>query len=57
MLRWLRESERLALIWIDTLAMELPAQCPAGSAPGDALSVAVHRVDPLQDCLQLRAHR
>jgi exoribonuclease-2 len=57
LLRWLRESERLALIWIEALAMELPAQCPAGSAPGDALSVSVHRVDPLQDCLQLRAHR
>lgn len=56
-LRWLRESDRLALIWIEELAMELPAQCPAGSEPGDALMASVQRVDPLQDCLQLRANR
>lgn len=56
-LRWLRESDQLGLIWLDALAMELPAQCPHGSQPGDGLLVKVHRVDPLQDCLQLRAHR
>jgi len=56
-LRWLRESDQLGLIWIDTLAMELPCHCPSGSQPADALLVRVHRVDPLQDCLQLRAQR
>ena len=56
-LRWLRESDQLGLIWIEALAMELPCHCPAGSQPGDALEVRVHRVDPLQDCLQLRAQR
>lgn len=56
-LRWLRESDQLGLIWIETLAMELPCHCPAGSQPADALLVRVHRVDPLQDCLQLRAQR
>lgn len=56
-LRWLRESDQLGLIWIEALAMELACHCPAGSQPGDALAVRVHRVDPLQDCLQLRAQR
>mgnify|MGYP006273275059 FL=1 len=56
-LRWLRESDQLGLVWIESLAMELPAQCPAGSQPADALLLKVHRVDPLQDQLQLRAHR
>ena len=56
-LRWLRESDQLGLVWVETLAMELPCQCPAGSEPADALLLKVHRVDPLQDQLQLRAHR
>jgi exoribonuclease-2 len=56
-LRWLRDTDQLGLIWIEALAMELPCHCPAGSQPGDALAVRVHRVDPLQDCLQLRAQR
>ena len=56
-LRWLRESDQLGLVWVESLAMELPAQCPAGSAPADALLLKVHRVDPLQDQLQMRAHR
>jgi exoribonuclease-2 len=56
-LRWLRETDQLGLIWIEALAMELPCHCPAGSQPADALLVRVHRVDPLQDCLQLRAQR
>jgi exoribonuclease-2 len=56
-LRWLRESDQLGLVWVESLAMELPAHCPAGCAPADALLLKVHRVDPLQDQLQLRAHR
>jgi exoribonuclease-2 len=56
-LRWLREADHLGLIWIEALAMELACHCPLGSQPGDALAVRVHRVDPLQDCLQLRAQR
>lgn len=56
-LRWLRESDQLGLIWIESLAMELPALCPAGCEPAEALLVRVQRVDPLQDCLHLRAHR
>lgn len=56
-LRWLRETDQLGLIWIEALAMELPCQCPPASQPADALAVRIHRVDPLQDCLQLRAQR
>jgi len=36
--------------------MELPALCPPHCDPGTPLLVKVHRVDPLRDCLQLRAH-
>jgi exoribonuclease II len=56
-LRWLRQSDQLGLVWIEALAMELPAHCPGGCEPAQPLLVKVHRVDPLQDCLQLRAHR
>lgn len=55
-LRWLRQSDGLGLVWLEALAMELPALCPPHCDPGTPLLVKVHRVDPLRDCLQLRAH-
>ena len=55
-LRWLRQGDLLGLVWLESLAMELPAHCPSDCEPADALLVKVHRVDPLADCLQLRAH-
>ncbi len=56
-LRWLRASDQLGLVWVESLAMELAAHCPASCGPGDALLLKVQQVDPLRDSLQLRAHR
>lgn len=56
-LRWLREQDRLALVHLDELAVDLPSEAPSGSAPGDALLVRVIEVDPLGDRLRLQAVR
>ena len=55
-LRWLRPQDRLGLIRIDALALDLAAECPAGSEPGDQLQVHVQEVDPIRDRLKLQAH-
>ena len=52
-LRWLRPQDRLGLVRADSLAMDLAAECPAGSEPGDALLLRVHQVDSLRDQLRL----
>lgn len=52
-LRWLRPQDRLGLVRVDTLAMDLAAECPAGSEPGEALLLRVHQVDSLRDQLRL----
>jgi len=54
-LRWLREQDRLGLVHLEDLALDLPALCPARCAPGDALLVRVREVDPLRDRLRLEA--
>ena len=54
-LRWLRPQDRLALVHIEELAMDLAAECPARSEPGDALLVRIQLVDSLRDQLRLLA--
>ena len=53
-LRWLRPQDRLGLIRIDALAIDLPAECPAGCSPGDDLTVEVIAADSACDQLKLR---
>jgi exoribonuclease-2 len=54
-LRWLREDHHLALVHIESLAMDLPAECHGSAQPGDAVLVRVREVDPLRDLLRLEA--
>ena len=54
-LRWLRPQDRLGLVHVESLAMDLAADCPAGSEPGDLLQLRVLAVDPLRDQLRLQA--
>jgi exoribonuclease-2 len=54
-LRWLRPQDRLGLVHVDELAMDLAAECPPGAEPGDQLLLRVQLVDPLRDQLRLRA--
>ena len=54
-LRWLRPQDRLGLVHVDELAMDLAAECPSGAEPGDQLLLRVQLVDPLRDQLRLRA--
>ncbi len=54
-LRWLREDHLLALVHLDALAMDLPAECHGAVRPGDGVLVRVREVDPLRDRLQLDA--
>ena len=54
-LRWLRPQDRLGLVHVGELALELAAECPAGAEAGDRLLLRVERVDPLRDQLRLRA--
>ena len=54
-LRWLRPQDRLGLIRIESLAMDVAAECPPGSNPGDALVVTVRQVDSQRDQLLLLA--
>lgn len=52
-LRWLRPQDRLGLVRIEELALDLAAECPSGSAPGDLLLLRVKQVDSLRDQLRL----
>ncbi len=54
-LRWLRPQDRLGLVRIDELAMDLAAECPGHSEPGDELLLRVQQVDSLRDQLRLAA--
>lgn len=54
-LRWLRPQDRLGLVHVDALGLDLAAECPAGSQPGDGLLLRVQLVDPLRDQLRLLA--
>lgn len=54
-LRWLRPQDRLGLVRIDDLAMDLAAECPAAAEPGLLLLLRVREVDSLRDQLRLVA--
>jgi exoribonuclease II len=54
-LRWLRPQDRLGLVRIDDLAMDLAAECPQNAQPGEALLLRVQQVDALRDQLKLVA--
>ncbi|MEB3169149.1 MAG: RNB domain-containing ribonuclease [Synechococcaceae cyanobacterium] len=54
-LRWLRPQDQLGLVHLEELAMDLPAQCPPRSQPGEALLLRILQVDPLRDLLRLQA--
>ena len=54
-LRWLRPQDRLGLVRLDDLAMDVAAECPAGSVPGDGLVLKVDQVDSQCDQLRLLA--
>jgi len=54
-LRWLRPQDRLGLVRIDELAMDLAAECPQNAQPAEALLLRVHQVDSLRDQLKLVA--
>ncbi len=54
-LRWLRPQEHLGLVRIDSLALDLAAQCPQGSEPGDRWQLSIVGVDSSADLLKLRA--
>ena len=54
-LRWLRPQDRLGLVRVDDLAMDLAAECPSGAEPGAALLLRVKQADSLRDQLRLVA--
>jgi exoribonuclease-2 len=54
-LRWLRPQDRLGLVRIDELAMDLAADCPQNASPGEDLLLRVLQVDSLRDQLRLVA--
>ena len=54
-LRWLRPQDRLGLVRIEALAMDLAAECPQNAQPGEALLLRVQQVDSLRDQLKLMA--
>jgi exoribonuclease-2 len=55
-LRWLRAQDRLALVHVEELAMDLPALAPEGAEPAMALLLRVQQVDSLRDQLRLVAN-
>lgn len=54
MLRWLREHERLGLILLEDLGLELAMRFQRSIALGDRLQVLVSHADPRQDVIQFR---
>ncbi|MFM2158237.1 MAG: hypothetical protein RLZZ124_711, partial [Cyanobacteriota bacterium] len=52
-LRWLRPQDRLGLVRVEELAMDLAAECPAGIEPGAEVLLRVRQVDSLRDQLRL----
>ena len=52
-LRWLRPQDRLGLVRIEELALDLAAECPSGAEPGVLLLLRVKQVDSLRDQLRL----
>ena len=54
-LRWLRPQDRLGLVRVDDLAMDLAAECPPRMEPGARVLLRVQLVDALRDQLRLVA--
>jgi exoribonuclease-2 len=54
-LRWLRPQDQLGLVRIDDLAMDVAAECPRDSEPGEGMIVNVQHVDSVRDQLRLTA--
>ncbi len=54
-LRWLRPQDQLGLVRIDDLAMDVAAECPRDSEPGEGLLITVQHVDSARDQLRLVA--
>jgi exoribonuclease-2 len=54
-LRWLRPQDRLGLVHVEELGMDLAAECPDGCQPAQGLVLRVQLVDSLRDQLRLRA--
>lgn len=54
-LRWLRPQDRLGLVHLPDLAMDLAAECHGDPGPGDALLVRLQQVDSLRDLLRFTA--
>jgi len=53
LLRWLREHERLGLVLLEDLGLELAMRFNRSLSPGDSLQVKVSYVDPRHDTIQL----
>jgi exoribonuclease-2 len=54
-LRWLRMDIDLALVWIESWCLELPARLRERADPGDPLTISIELVDPSRDLLHLKA--
>ncbi|KEF43494.1 MAG: ribonuclease II [Cyanobium sp. CACIAM 14] len=54
-LRWLRPQDRLGLVHLEDMAMDLAAECHDTPAPGDEVLVRLLQVDSLRDLLRLTA--
>jgi exoribonuclease-2 len=54
LLRWLREDERLGLILLEDLGLELPMQIKRSVALGENLEVRVSYVDPRSDAIRFQ---
>lgn len=54
LLRWLREDERLGLILLEDLGLELPMQLKRSVALGERLEVRVSYVDPRSDAIRFQ---
>ncbi|GET39806.1 ribonuclease catalytic domain-containing protein [Microseira wollei] len=54
LLRWLREDERLGLILLEDLGLELPMQIKRSVALGERLDVRVSYVDPRSDAIRFQ---
>ncbi len=54
LLRWLREDERLGLILLEDLGLELPMQLKRSIALGEQLEVRVSYVDPRSDAIRFQ---
>ena len=54
-LRWLRPQDQLGLVRIDDLAMDVAAECPRDSEPGEGMLINMQHVDSARDQLRLMA--